>query len=131
MKSQSKITLSELLSGDSGIITRVTGEGAFRKRITEMGFVRGKKVHVIKNAPLQDPIEYELMGYRVSLRRSEAALVEVVPESLEKSGDLLNFEGTLIDDRLKISALEKGPMIRIALVGNPNSGKTSLFNYIS
>ena len=74
--------LSELENGSSGVITRVAGHGAFRKRITEMGFVRGKVVKVIKNAPLQDPIEYEIMGYRVSLRRSEAQLIQVIPEEL-------------------------------------------------
>ena len=70
--------LSELSTGAVGVITKVLGHGAFRKRITEMGFVKGKSVKVIKNAPLHDPIEYEIMNYRVTLRRSEAALVEEI-----------------------------------------------------
>ncbi|WP_234406391.1 FeoA family protein [Prolixibacter bellariivorans] len=70
--------LANLSTGESGVITKVLGHGAFRKRITEMGFVKGKKVRVIKNAPLQDPVEYEIMGYNVSLRRSEANLIDVL-----------------------------------------------------
>ncbi|MCF8349151.1 MAG: ferrous iron transport protein A, partial [Bacteroidales bacterium] len=71
------MNLAELKNGDKAIILKVKGRGAFRKRIIEMGFVTGKQVIVIKNAPLRDPIEYNVMGYNVSLRRSEAALIEV------------------------------------------------------
>ncbi len=123
--------LSNIKTGDEAIITKVLGHGAFRKRITEMGFVKGKKVKVIKNAPLQDPVEYEIMGYYVSLRRSEAELVEVV--SIEDAATLsqVKFEGTIDEEKLKISAIEKGKVINVALVGNPNCGKTTLFNYAS
>ncbi len=122
--------LSDLHTGETGIITKVLGRGAFRKRITEMGFVKGKKVTVIKSAPLLDPIEYEIMGYKVSLRRSEAELVEVVAAS-EEALMSINFNGTIDEESLKISALEKGKVINVALVGNPNCGKTTLFNYAS
>src|ERR1035437_2402280 len=116
--------LSDIKTGDEAIITKVLGHGAFRKRITEMGFVKGKKVRVIKNAPLQDPVEYEIMGYNVSLRRSEAELVEVI--SIEEAATLseIKFEGTIDEDTLKVSAIEKGKIINVALVGNPNCGKT-------
>jgi len=123
--------LSDIPTGKEAIITKVLGHGAFRKRITEMGFVKGKKVRVIKNAPLQDPVEYEIMGYYVSLRRSEAELVEVV--SVEEAMNLseVEFQGTIDEETLKISAIKKGKRINVALVGNPNCGKTTLFNYAS
>jgi ferrous iron transport protein B len=124
-------SLVELETGGSGIITKVYGYGAFRKRVTEMGFIKGKKVTVIKNAPLKDPVEYEIMGYNLSLRRSEARMVEVVSETDIKNIQETGFNGTTIEERLKIFAREKKKNINIALVGNPNSGKTTLFNYAS
>jgi len=123
--------LSELQTGEKGVIVKVKGHGAFRKRIIEMGFVRGEAISVIKNAPLKDPVEYKLMGYDISLRRSEAALVEVVSELEAKDLKFDNYQGVIDEDILKISAREKGKIINVALVGNPNSGKTTLFNYAS
>lgn len=124
-----ELHLSDLQNNETGVITKVIGHGAFRKRITEMGFVKGKFVKVIKNAPLQDPIEYEILGFRVSLRRSEAALIEVVPADLLAASTESNFEGTITDDFIEQAIAEKTRTINIALVGNPNSGKTTLFNY--
>ena len=119
--------LSELGTNKSGIIVKVNGRGAFRKRIGEMGFIRGRNVKVIKNAPLQDPVEYSIMGYKVSLRRSEAALIEVStakPEEYLKAKDLsLSYDISKKDDIIP------GRTINIALIGNPNCGKTSIFNY--
>ncbi|WP_321335522.1 ferrous iron transport protein B [uncultured Bacteroides sp.] len=123
--------LSNLQNNEIGVIVKVTGRGAFRKRITEMGFVKGKLVRVIKNAPLQDPVEYEIMGYNVSLRRSEAALIEVAPANETTLLKQATFEGTFADDNFKAIESIKGNHINIALVGNPNSGKTTLFNYAS
>jgi len=123
--------LSDLETGEEGIITKVLGHGAFRKRITEMGFVKGKRVTVIKNAPLQDPVEYKIMNYNVSLRRSEAQLVEVIGVEEAYTLAKVPFAGTIDEDILKISALQQGSEINIALVGNPNSGKTTLFNFAS
>ncbi len=121
--------LSDMVNNEIGIITKIIGHGAFRKRITEMGFVKGKSVKVIKNAPLQDPIEYEILGFRVSLRRSEAKLIEVVPFENFKENSNNSFSGTITDDYIKRAVEEKSHTINIALVGNPNSGKTTLFNY--
>lgn len=124
--------LSELKDRQKGIITKVRGRGRFRKRITEMGFIKGKEITVIKNAPLSDPIEYELMGYAVSLRRSEASLIEVVTEHEAEQFVKQSFEGVVItEELLKTTAKEKGKTIEIALVGNPNCGKTTLFNFAS
>lgn len=123
--------LSDLRAGEEAIITKVLGRGAFRKRITEMGFVKGKKVMVVKSAPLLDPIEYEIMGYKISLRRSEAELVEIITPEDEVEIPESDFKGTIDEETLKISALEKGKVINVALVGNPNCGKTTLFNFAS
>lgn len=127
------IYLSEIGTGKEAIIVKILGHGAFRKRITEMGFVKGKKVRVIKNAPLQDPVEYEIMGYNVTLRRTEAAMVEVVPiETVTDSSFVSNgFMGVIDEERLKTTINKKKNHIDIALVGNPNCGKTTLFNYAS
>jgi ferrous iron transport protein B len=127
--------LSELQENESGIITRVQGIGAFRKRITEMGFVKGKRVKMIKNAPFKDPIEYNIMGYEVTLRLDEASMIEVVTEeeALENENILINgnFNGVFSEDKLRKKAAKQGRIINIALIGNPNSGKTTLFNYAS
>jgi ferrous iron transport protein B len=124
--------LSDLAIGETAIITKVKGYGAFRKRITEMGFIYGTRVKVIQKAPFpfKDPIEYELMGYRVSLRTSEAHMIEVVGEEDTSLAENQPYEGTLLgDDSVRQKVREKGKTIQVALVGNPNSGKTTLFNY--
>ncbi|HNX43128.1 MAG TPA: ferrous iron transport protein B [Bacteroidales bacterium] len=123
------MTLFELNVGDTAFIQKVKGRGAFRKRITEMGFVVGKEVTVIKKAPLQDPTEYNIMGYNVSLRNSEAKLIEV---SHDASIPRAAYSGTFIsatDEPLPEQLT--GKTIHVALVGNPNSGKTTLYNYAS
>ena len=123
--------LSDLQNNEKAVIVKVKGRGAFRKRITEMGFVKGKTVEVIKNAPLKDPIEYQILTYKISLRRSEAELIEVISETEAKLINDLDFNGTFDDHILKTSAKEKGKTINVALVGNPNCGKTTLFNFAS
>lgn len=124
--------LSELKDGQKGIIAKVRGRGKFRKRITEMGFIKGKEIAVVKDAPMRDPIEYELMGYSVSLRRAEATLIEIVTEAEAALFVGQSFDGVVItDELLKTTARDKSKNIEIALVGNPNCGKTTLFNYAS
>lgn len=127
--------LSELKTGQKGVIVKVYGHGGFRKRIVEMGFIKGKMVEVMLNAPLKDPVKYRIMDYEVSLRRAEADLVEVVSEEEAKHfqqlhPDLKGIE-TDCDDFIMRVAHEKGKNINVALVGNPNCGKTSLFNIAS
>ena len=73
--------LSELKTGESAVVVKVVGHGGFRRRIMEMGFVRGSRVTVVLNAPLKDPIEYQIIDYNISLRRSEAQMIEVITES--------------------------------------------------
>ena len=128
--------LSELRTGEKGVIVKVLGHGGFRKRIVEMGFIKGKTVEVILNAPLKDPIKYRLLGYEISLRRQEADMIEVVSE--QEARTMQNpYHGSITEDvpvpESELVALAKGKRrtINIALVGNPNCGKTSLFNIAS
>jgi ferrous iron transport protein B len=124
------MNLLELKTGEKGIIQKVRGRGAFRRRIIEMGFIRGKTVEVIKKAPLKDPIEYSIMGYSVSLRSSEAQLIEVLPADKPKEYSHNDFEGVIISEGFKVTQ-QNGRNITVALVGNPNSGKTTFFNHAS
>ena len=130
--------LSELGTGERGVIVKVSGHGSFRKRIREMGFVRGNKVKVILNAPLRDPIEYEIIGYKISLRREEASKIEVISESEAKklltereALPAIETDDQYIEREMSTLAAERRKEIRVALVGNPNCGKTSLFNMAS
>ena len=124
--------LSDLKTGESAVILKVLGHGGFRRRILEMGFVRGQRVEAILNAPLRDPIKYRLMGYEVSLRRSEAAMVEVL--TLDEARRLRVGDGVTTspnEEDIEQVINQKIREINVALVGNPNSGKTSLFNALS
>ncbi len=138
--------LSELKTGEKGVIVKVLGHGGFRKRIVEMGFIKGKIVEVLLNAPLEDPVKYKIMGYEVSLRRDEADMIEIISEedalciSSQKHSE--NKPNNIItngcDDKLphtekllRDAAMRKRRSINVALVGNPNCGKTSLFNFAS
>ncbi len=126
--------LSELKTGESGVIVKVQGHGGFRKRIIEMGFIKGKKVEVLLNAPLQDPVKYKLMGYEVSLRHQEADNIEVVSTDtpLEATTFRLSPDNNRHeDDYIHHEAMKERRTINVALVGNPNCGKTSLFNFAS
>lgn len=150
--------LSDLKTGERGVIVKVMGHGGFRKRIVEMGFIKGKVVDVLQNAPLHDPVKYKLMGYEVSLRHSEADMIEVISveeaeriEKVNKQNKPNNPSNTceeaanntpvedksapnptpLTEGQLRDAAMKKRCTINVALVGNPNCGKTSLFNFAS
>lgn len=139
--------LSELQTGDKGVIVKVLGHGGFRKRIVEMGFIKGKVVEVLLNAPLQDPVKYKIMGYELSLRRNEADMIEIVSEEEAKrlereysrvwdggnisAPDIPCGDAPMTEQRLKDVAMKRRRTINVALVGNPNCGKTSLFNFVS
>ncbi len=123
--------LSELKTGETAVIVKIRGYGEFRHRITEMGFVKGKEVYVVKHAPLRDPIEYRIMGYDLSLRHTEADLIEVVAiDDIQVKSEEVQFE--IIDrEKVKKRIIDKGKNIQVAFVGNPNAGKTTLFNALS
>ncbi len=124
--------LSDLKPGQTGVITKILGHGAFRKRVMEMGFVRGRKVRMVLNAPLQDPIKYSLMDYEVSLRRAEANLIDIEPLEEWENTDGTDQQSGVRNSGADISGkVAKDKIINIALVGNPNCGKTSLFNLVS
>ena len=158
--------LSELKTGESGVIVKVSGHGGFRKRVIEMGFIKGKKVDVLLNAPLQDPVKYKIMGYEVSLRHSEADHIEVVSIDEAKNNKELNHadaedrqqvidsqtintndsDENALGDKMLVAERKSSAenealaeqeaerlhhVINVALVGNPNCGKTSLFNFAS
>ena len=137
--------LSELSTGQKGVIVKVLGHGGFRKRIVEMGFIKGQEVEVLLNAPLHDPVKYKIMGYEVSLRHTEASMIEIITESEARNKDIANPDTTEENgisvasnseqdtefNNLHEEALKKRRIINVALVGNPNCGKTSFFNYAS
>ena len=128
--------LSDLKSGETAVIVKVLGHGAFRKRVMEMGFVKGRKIKAILSAPLKDPVKYSLMGYEVSLRRSEAEMIEVVPieADYDNSADIPKVNVGESEDydsvhRERYEGVRR--TVNVALIGNPNCGKTSLFNVAS
>ncbi|MBO7593192.1 MAG: ferrous iron transport protein B [Bacteroidaceae bacterium] len=128
--------LSELKTGQTGVIVRVMGHGGFRKRIVEMGFIKGKTVEVLLNAPLHDPVKYKIMDYEVSLRRAEADMVEIVNEEEAKAWEASHPDlHTLIaddcEDIVQRVARIKEHELNVVFVGNPNCGKTTLFNIAS
>ena len=127
--------LSDLKTGERGVIVKVKGHGGFRKRIVEMGFIKGKSVDVLLNAPLQDPVKYKIMGYEVSLRHKEADMIEIVSTEEAKTLEMDNGQtwqnGEMTEQRLHNAAMKRRRTINVALVGNPNCGKTSLFNFVS
>lgn len=130
--------LSELKTGEKGVIVKVMGHGGFRKRIVEMGFIKGKTVEVLLNAPLKDPVKYKVMGYEISLRRQEADMIEVISEQEAREHNVqpgyhkgLEEDIRLTEEEMRNLARDKRRTINVALVGNPNCGKTSLFNIAS
>lgn len=136
------MNLAEVQTGQKAVIVKVNGHGGFRKRLIEMGFIQGKQVRVVLNAPLRDPVEYEILGYKVSLRREEAEKIDVISEeearqSVESEPDLAAIIPSEGSDSGKLDAImaqlarQRHHVIRVALVGNPNCGKTSLFNIAS
>lgn len=129
-----KLRLSDLKPGEKAVVVKIHGHGAFRKRVIEMGFVRGREITALQTAPLRDPVKYRLMGYEVSLRLSEAHLVEVLKidadEAVKPKGHINLLNESDAEQPMKHFDTVRHT-INVALIGNPNCGKTSLFNYAS
>lgn len=132
--------LSDLKNGETAAIVKVLGHGAFRKRVMEMGFVKGRMITAIMEAPLRDPVKYRLMNYEVSLRRAEASMIEVMPiacqvpateESRGEHRQLTVEEDSFLPEEHRGEFAGRSHTINVALIGNPNCGKTSLFNLAS
>lgn len=127
--------LSDIRTGESAVVVKLLGHGAFRKRLIEMGFVKGQVIKVLLNAPLKDPIKYSIMGYELSLRRQEADLIEVVAlcesSSVTDAVDKRSEGDDLAGGHNQKDFISSAKTINIALIGNPNCGKTSLFNFVS
>ena len=137
--------LSELKNGDTAVIVRLSGHGGFRKRIMEMGFIRGEKVTSVLDSPMHDPIKYNVMGYEVLLRRNEAAMIEVLPEEdarrelgpaptytcISACDSCSGCSGCCTATSACDTSTERKNVINVALIGNPNSGKTSIFNSLA
>ncbi|MBQ2484962.1 MAG: ferrous iron transport protein B [Muribaculaceae bacterium] len=132
--------LSDLKKGERGVIVKVQGHGSFRKRIIEMGFIKGKTVEALLDAPLADPVKYRVMGYEVSLRRDEASMIEIVGGTHAELSSEDNYSAPaapevvderLTEDQMLAEARRQRRVINVAIVGNPNCGKTSLFNFAS
>ena len=128
--------LSDLKTGQRGVIVKVTGHGGFRKRIVEMGFIKGKVVDVLQNAPLQDPVKYKIMGYEVSLRHSEAEMIEVVSEEEAAKMESQNETAEpipasnhyLSDTQLRNAAMKKRRIAHYLVFYMPRSRDTSLIS---
>lgn len=132
--------LNQLSTGQKAIVVKILGHGAFRKRLIEMGFVKGREVTVLLHAPLHDPIKYQIMDYEVSLRAAEAHLIEVVPAGDKSACEIKLHDKTITDCEDFLTNPSKHTnndfntkcrTINLALIGNPNCGKTSLFNFTS
>ena len=125
------MTLKDLHKGDTAVIQQIHGTGAFRKRITEMGFVSGQPVKMIRSGPLNGPLEFRIMSGTVTLRRNEAGQIDIFrPGSTDMPGgpvfDPIYTES--LNSGEGVTVLKK---IKVAFVGNPNSGKTTLYNRLS
>lgn len=133
-------TIKDLKIGQSGRITSVGGEGALRQHILDMGLIPGVDISVIKYAPMGDPVELRVHGYELTLRLEDAAKIEVVPIDSIKEEKKVSIKekkhpGLGEEDVFKLrkerKASEHQERLTFALVGNQNSGKTTLFNQLT
>ena len=134
--------LSELAPGNSAVVSAVGGEGALRQHFLDMGLIPGTPVTAVKYAPMGDPVELLLHGYALTLRLSDAAQIEIAPETAERRVAYTEperartehpglGEGGRFHPKGSGDPLPEGTVLTFALVGNQNSGKTTLFNQLT
>jgi len=133
--------LNELKPGQSAVIDAVGGEGALRQHFLDMGMIPGTEVTVIKLAPMGDPMELQIHGYELTLRLDDAARIDITPVTQnagtaeKKSRHSTEHPGLGEEGRFHPKGsgdpLPEGTVLTFALVGNQNSGKTTLFNQLT
>ncbi len=135
------MTLRELELGQSARITEVGGEGALRQHFLDMGVIPGAEVTAVQKAPLGDPIELRIHGYELTLRLADAEKIGIEPvdmlqewEEAKRSGESVHpglGEGGKYHRKGDGDPLPEGTLLTFGLVGNQNSGKTTLFNQLT
>ncbi|MBQ7146762.1 MAG: 50S ribosome-binding GTPase, partial [Lachnospiraceae bacterium] len=135
------MTLKELKIGESAVVQSVGGGGALRQHFLDMGIIPGTLITVVKYAPLGDPVEVSLHGYELTLRLEDAGKIEVepAPDAARPSSRPLSpvsehlglGEGGRFHPKGSGDPLPEGTTLHFALVGNQNSGKTTLFNQLT
>ena len=136
------MTLKELAAGQSATILTVGGSGALRQHLLDMGVIPGAEVTVLKFAPMGDPVEILIHGYSLTLRLNDADQIEIMPIALssvedkgtgrrKKSPHPGFGEGGKFHPKGSGNPLPEGTVLTFALVGNQNSGKTTLFNRLT
>ncbi len=136
------ITLKELKTGESAVIRAVGGEGALRQHFLDMGVIPGAEVTVVKFAPLGDPVELQIHGYELTLRLDDAAKIDVekIDARANKHTRIEHIgisdhpglgETGKYHDKATEHPLPDDAILTYALVGNQNSGKTTLFNQLT
>ncbi|MCM1164884.1 MAG: ferrous iron transport protein B [Lachnospiraceae bacterium] len=136
------MTLRDIKTGESAVITSVGGEGALRQHFLDMGVIPGAEVTVVKLAPMGDPMELQIHGYELTLRLADAEQIGV-EQIKQRSNQHRRIEricpkahpGLGEDGKYHAksdgSPLPEGTKITYALVGNQNCGKTTLFNQLT
>ena len=136
------MTLKELETGKSAVITAVGGEGALRQHFLDMGVIPGAEIKLVKLAPMGDPMEFQIHGYELTLRVADAAKIQISDVHVAESKEKLNLknnkkhhpgqgEGGIFHTKSDGRPLPDTETLTFSLVGNQNCGKTTLFNQLT
>ena len=136
------MTLKELETGKSAVITAVGGEGALRQHFLDMGVIPGAEIKLVKLAPMGDPMEFQIHGYELTLRVADAAKIQISDVHVAESKEKLNIkknkkhhpglgEGGIFHTKSDGRPLPDTETLTFSLVGNQNCGKTTLFNQLT